>query len=279
MQRMQETTSKPKMPKGKAGTKQADIIFYGGDIITMEESDANSLGSAADPPPKVEAVAISGDTFLEVGTMDKVFRHAGNKTQVIFLNQQTLMPGFIEPHQHAILCAHMRSQYVNISALKYRSYEDIRTVMMKKISELETDPSNEGWAFFFGWDAELISDLPTLSANFLDTNFSSTTPIVVVGQSGHVAWVNSPALDAPPPIGKDYESPPGGTVVLDAEGYPTGQLFEEPAISIVMGQKAPSPNEKMMTEAFLQQWKAYASAGLTTVTDLAYMPNQRWTRF
>ncbi|XP_022092692.1 uncharacterized protein LOC110980377 [Acanthaster planci] len=111
---MQQTISKRKRPK-------ADIIFYGGDIITMEEPHANSLGSAADPPPKVEAVAISGDTFLEVGTIDKVFRHAGKKTQVIFLNQQTLMPGFIEPHQHAILCARMRnSKFIKISAIDYR---------------------------------------------------------------------------------------------------------------------------------------------------------------
>ena len=96
---------------------QADIILYGGDIITMEEPETPS---GSDPPPKVEAVAIRGDTILEVGSMDKVFAYAGNQTQVIFLNQQTLMPGFIEPHQHATLCALTRSQYTNISGIKNR---------------------------------------------------------------------------------------------------------------------------------------------------------------
>ncbi|XP_038048608.1 putative amidohydrolase YtcJ [Patiria miniata] len=252
-------------------SRKADIILYGGDIITMEEPAA-SPPSGADPPPKIEAVAISGDAILAVGTMDSVFSHAGPNTEVVFLNQQTLMPGFIEPHQHAIQCALMRSQYINISAINYRSYNDIRTVMVNRMSELAAKPDNKDWGIFFGWDPELISDLPTLSADFLDANFSSTIPIVVVGQSGHVAWANHPALKAPKPeIGPNYQSPSGGTVVLDAEGKPTGQLFEEPAIMLVVGQ-APLPSEEAMAESFYEQWRAYASAGLTTVTDLAYMP-------
>ena len=71
--------------------------------------------------------------------------------------------------------------------------------MVKRISELEADPDNKDWAIFFGWDPELIPDLPTLSADFLDKNFSDTTPIAVIGQSGHVAWVNHLALAAPEP--------------------------------------------------------------------------------
>ncbi|XP_038068548.1 N-substituted formamide deformylase-like [Patiria miniata] len=270
MQRAQ-LTAKSRMSKGSA--MPADLILYGGDIITMEGSEANPGSRGADSPPKTEAVAISGDTILAVGSIDVVFRHAGPDTQVIFLNQQTLMPGFIEPHQHAIQCALMRSQYINISALNYRCYDDIHTVMVNRISELDADPNNKDWAIFFGWDPELISDLPTLSADFLDANFSSTIPIVVVGQSGHVAWVNSPALAAPePPIGQNYPSPSGGTVVLDAEGWPTGQVFEEPAIMLVMG-RAPLPDEELMMQGFYDQWRAYASAGLTTVTELAYMPS------
>ena len=76
-----------------------------------------------------------------------------------------------------------------------RSYSEIYKVMSDKLSEIAAIPDNKDWGIFFGWDPELISDLPTLSANFLDTTFSSSIPIVVVGQSGHVAWVNHPALE------------------------------------------------------------------------------------
>ncbi len=90
----------------------ADIILYGGDIITMDEKNPRS-------GVKVEAVAISKGIIVEVSSIEEVFRRKGPETEVIFLNQQTLMPGFIEPHQHALQTSQMRCLYTNISALNY----------------------------------------------------------------------------------------------------------------------------------------------------------------
>ena len=66
--------------------------------------------------------------------------------------------------------------------------------MQEVILHLEKDPANGKWGIFFGWDAELIPDLPTLSASYLDKEFSSVIPVFVYGQSSHVAWANTPAL-------------------------------------------------------------------------------------
>ena len=62
---------------------------------------------------------------------------------------------------------------------------------MKDIAGVQ---GSSNWGLFFGWDPELVPDLPTLSAAYLDTTFPSNIPMAVVGQSGHVAWVNSEAL-------------------------------------------------------------------------------------
>ena len=59
--------------------------------------------------------------------------------------------------------------------------------MKETIRKLDTETSPLPWALFFGWDPELIPSLPLLSADFLDKEFSSEVPVVVVGQSGHVA--------------------------------------------------------------------------------------------
>ena len=93
----------------------------------------------------------------------------------------------------------MRSLPLRLFGLP-RSYAEVSKVMKDKLSELAADPNNEEWAIFFGWDPELIPDLPTLSADYLDANFSSTIPIAVIGQSGHVAWVNRLALETPEPV-------------------------------------------------------------------------------
>ena len=68
--------------------------------------------------------------------------------------------------------------------------------MKAKIDEVIKDTSiKDKWALFFAWDPELIPDLPTLSAKFLDDNFSSAIAIGVVGQSGHVAWGNTKSFE------------------------------------------------------------------------------------
>ena len=72
--------------------------------------------------------------------------------------------------------------------------------MKKRMDEIAKDPNSKEWGLFFAWDPELINDLPTLSADFLDENFSSTIPMLVMGQSGHVAWANHPALEMPDPV-------------------------------------------------------------------------------
>ena len=89
----------------------ADTIFYGGDIITMDEQNSGD---------KVEAIAVTDGFISEVGSLESVFSRKGPQTEVIFLNQQTLMPGFIEPHQHAIMTSQMKAMFTNISALYYR---------------------------------------------------------------------------------------------------------------------------------------------------------------
>ncbi len=97
----------------------ADTILYGGDIITIDEMTASD--------GKVEAIAISGGEIIEVGNMETVFSHKGPDTEVIFLNQHTLLPGLIEPHMHAILASKMRSLYkfVNISGAKFRYVSNV----------------------------------------------------------------------------------------------------------------------------------------------------------
>ena len=66
--------------------------------------------------------------------------------------------------------------------------------MKEVILQLKKDPTNGKWGIFFGWDPELVPDLPILSASYLDKEFSDVIPVFVYGQSSHIAWANTPAL-------------------------------------------------------------------------------------
>ncbi len=61
--------------------------------------------------------------------------------------------------------------------------------------------------------------------------------------------------------------------VRDETGALTGQMFEEPAMKAVLGH-APMPDPETVVQGIIDQMKYYASVGITTVTDLAYMPNE-----
>ena len=87
-------------------------------------------------------------------------------------------------------------RFTDISGYYYKTYEDVSKVMGDEITKLERrNDFPLPWAKFFGWDPELIPDLPKLSADFLDKEFTTTFPVVVVGESGHVAWVNHKAFE------------------------------------------------------------------------------------
>ena len=69
---------------------QADVIYIGGDIITMNDSR-----------PTAEAVAVKDGKILAVGTRPEVEKeYKGNATKIVDLAGKTLLPGFLDAHSH-----------------------------------------------------------------------------------------------------------------------------------------------------------------------------------
>ncbi|MHA1948924.1 MAG: amidohydrolase [Candidatus Thorarchaeota archaeon] len=66
-----------------------DLIIHNGTILTMEES-----------PAQVEAIAITGEYIVAVGTETEILALADSNTNIIDLNGRTLLPGFIDSHSH-----------------------------------------------------------------------------------------------------------------------------------------------------------------------------------
>ncbi|MFK7984254.1 MAG: amidohydrolase [Saprospiraceae bacterium] len=71
----------------------ADTIYFNGTILTME-------GNA---PETVQAVAIKDDKILQIGTLEALETVANDSTVLIDLEENIMLPGFIEPHLHPLL--------------------------------------------------------------------------------------------------------------------------------------------------------------------------------
>ncbi|MHA1968527.1 MAG: hypothetical protein ACW964_12065, partial [Candidatus Hodarchaeales archaeon] len=68
-----------------------DIIFFNGDIITMDDTN-----------PLVEALAIKGDLILGTGDESEILELKDSNTCLIDLQGKTVIPGFIDAHSHWI---------------------------------------------------------------------------------------------------------------------------------------------------------------------------------
>ena len=75
----------------KTPAHPADIIFHNGMLLTMDENQ-----------PQAQAIALAGETILAVGSNAEILALRGPATQVIDLGGRTVLPGFIDSHQHRI---------------------------------------------------------------------------------------------------------------------------------------------------------------------------------
>ena len=147
-------------------------------------------------------------------------------------------------------------------------------IIRKEIAAADTTTDPLPWCIFIGWDIELIQELPTLSADYLDEHFSNEIPLMIIAQSGHAAWVNHKTFEICN-ITDETESPPGGEYVKE-NGKLTGLVLETLAIQGILDHY---PKEHLLfkvdeaVKSINTQWKDYAARGFTTVTELAYNPN------
>jgi len=84
-----EQTHEPSPPS--SGEKTADVIFYGGTVLTIDDK----LSVA-------QALAVKGDQIVAVGSDQEVMAWNGDQTVMIALDGRTLMPGFVDPHTHLL---------------------------------------------------------------------------------------------------------------------------------------------------------------------------------
>ncbi len=84
---VETTTTNPTEPS----TDSADLVFFGGPIVTMDPD----IGMA-------EALAVTGDRIVAVGDRADIEILVDASTEVVDLAGRTLLPGFVDPHSHAL---------------------------------------------------------------------------------------------------------------------------------------------------------------------------------
>jgi predicted amidohydrolase YtcJ len=200
-----------------------------------------------------EAVAISGDKILAVGSKRKIDLFLDKSTLVIDAHGKLVLPGFTDSHFHLIEGSRTLSQ-VNLNGAK--SIAEVQ----KRVKDFVATHPNASWITGRGWSYEIFGDVALPHKKYLD-EIVNDRPVYLVGFDGHTSWVNSKAL-AVTGITRDTPNPAHGTVVKDAKGEPTGALKED--ADDLVGTQVRATREEQLA-ALRLGLRAANRAGLTRV--------------
>ena len=237
----------------------ADLVLTNGKVVTVD-----------DAMPEAEAIAIAGDRIIAVGTDADIEALIGEGTRTVDLAGRLAVPGFIEGHGHY---TGLGQSKMILDLTQATSWDEIVELVAAAVRQAEPDQ----WIQGRGWHQEKWDEVPaglvdgvplhaTLSA------ISEDNPVVLGHASGHAAFANEYALDVAD-IDEETPDPPGGTIVRDATGAPTG-LLRENADGLVYSVMA----REMDRRSDAEQWDEFVrrvelageealSKGVTTFHD------------
>lgn len=237
---------------GALGAAQdADLIFLGQNIITMDASN-------------VSAVAVRGDRIVVAGSEQDARALQGEGTRVIELGERALLPGFIDAHGHFAGVA----RYVDMLDLSsppvgdVTSVDDIVRKLQRRIENRNIPPGE--LVYGYGYDDSLLAELRHPDRDDLD-RASSDHPIVIRHVSGHLLAANSMAL-LEAGVGANTADPAGGIIRRRPGSDEPDGVMEETAMQFFPGTGellTPQRQSELRREAV----QIYAGYGITTIQD------------
>ncbi|HUO91408.1 MAG TPA: amidohydrolase [Rhizomicrobium sp.] len=214
--------------------------------------------------PRAEAFAVRDGKFVAVGNSDEIRSLAGKGTEIFDARGMTIVPGFIDCHNHA------PGETLLYEVLVGNPYEvefvTIDSVVEKlKARAAKTPPGTWVEGYFF--DDTKVKDNRALNVHDLD-RVSSVHPVAVHHRGGHTAFYNSKAF-ALAGVTRTTPKPFGGTFDRDANGALNGRVTDRANAVFDKVGKRPvySPAEQSLRAreglAFIS--KQFVKYGLTSV--------------
>lgn len=222
---------------------RADLIYVNGRIWTGNSG-----------MPSAQAIAVRGTRILAIGTDLEIGHHSGPGTGITDLKGRWVFPGFIDSHLHFLV-----PEQLDLSA--FDRAEDIQ----RSIAAWAKAHPESPWVVGRGWQAGAFPKGGPGKA-FLDAVVPGR-PVFLNDRDGHTALVNSKALELAA-VTRATVDPPGGIVVKDAKGEPTG-LLKEAAMDLVRAF-VPPPNAEELYRALKLRLDQAASYGITSVTNASF---------
>jgi predicted amidohydrolase YtcJ len=224
----------------------ADLVLTNARIWTGDRSN----GEAA-------ALAVIGDRIVAVGSADEIERwRASNTTRVIDAEGRRVVAGFNDAH------VHFATGSAQLARVDLRDADSPAEFARRIVERARSEPGE--WILGGEWDERrwTPASLPTRA---LVDDATNGTPVFVMRVDGRAALANAAALGRAG-VTEHTADPPGGVIVRDARGFPTG-LLKDAAMELV-ARVVPRMTPEERRQTILQGLRHAASFGITSAHDM-----------
>ena len=236
-----------------AASGNPDLIVTNAKVYTMESG-----------APRAEAFAVKGGRFIAVGGSNDIRGLTGKDTTIFDARQMTVVPGFIDCHNHApgeiLLYEVLVGNPFEVEFVTIASIVDKLRARAK-----QTPPGTWVEGYFF--DDTKVKDKREVNVHDLD-QVSTDHPVVVRHRGGHTSYYNSKALQMAG-VTTSTPNPAGGTFDRDGSGGLSGRVTDRARAVFDNVGKRPTFTEaevaRRRREGLTHISKQFVRYGLTSV--------------
>ena len=219
-----------------------DRVFLNGKIWTGD-----------DAKPQAEALAVSGDKIVAVGSTAEVKALANSDTAVVDLRGELVVPGLQDSHLHF--------PGASVNEVDLHGTETLKD-FQDRLGEFAKAHPQLGWITGHGWAYSTFPN-EVVDKKYIDAVIADR-PVYVLERDGHMGFGNSKALEIAG-VSSATPDPPNGHIMKGKNGEPTGE-FKEAAQGLII-RHVPSRSVEDEYQSLLQHMDEAAATGLTAVQD------------
>ena len=251
--------------------RRVSVALLSAALITL----ASACGPAEPPPdfivlgriwtgdsaaPWAQGVAIRGDRIIALGDRDTITALAGSGTVTLDNGANLVTPGLQDDHTHFFAGGF---QLVSVELRDAATPEEF----IRRVGTFAQTLPEGAWILGGNWDHEswTAEGTPLPRAEWIDS-VTGTSPVFVNRLDGHMALANSAAIRLAG-VTSSTPTPPGGEIVRDRNGEPTG-VFKDAAMDLV-ASVIPAPSAEQLDSALAGAMRHAASVGVTAVSHVS----------
>jgi predicted amidohydrolase YtcJ len=229
-----------------AAPPAADLIIVNARIWTVNAAQSEA-----------QALAVLNGRITAVGSDAEVQMWKGPHTRVVNAGGKRLLPGFNDAH------VHFSDGGASLTAVQLNDAAS-REEFVKRIRDYAAHAAAGEWIRAGDWDETKWTPAVMPTRQDIDP-VTPNNPVAIDRYDGHSILVNSRALDLAG-ITAATPDPPGGVIVRDAKGQPTGALAD--AATDLVEKVIPEPTAVQRRRAIEGALHEAAKLGVTSVQDM-----------